>query len=92
MNNPINSEIVIAHSQCLRKAYLLFCTKTKGTPHEYMLILEEEKNANRERYLQKIASNASVQPYIGSLKWGSDFVSNAILIAPLQLSNSMVIE
>ena len=80
MNNPINPEIVVAHSQCLRKAYLLLCTKTKGTPHEYMLILEEEKNANRERYLQKIASKASVQPYNGSLKGGSDFVSNAMLM------------
>ncbi len=80
MNKPINSEIVVAHSQCLRKAYLLLCTKTKGTPHEYMLILEEEKNANRERYLQKVASKASAQPYNGILKGGSDFVSNAMLM------------
>lgn len=46
----ITSEIVAAYTQCKLKAYLLFFGK-KGTPHEYVSILEEETNKNREIYL-----------------------------------------
>ncbi len=51
MHNTITSEIVVAYSQCPRKAFLLLCTDESGIPHEYMRILEEQKKRNQINYL-----------------------------------------
>ena len=39
----ITSEVVVAYSQCPRKAYLLLFSPDKGKPHEYVHILEQEQ-------------------------------------------------
>ncbi|MDJ0719318.1 MAG: IS66 family transposase [Prochloraceae cyanobacterium] len=54
MNNSIiTSEILVAYSQCPRKAFLLLFSKDKGKPHDYPLILEERRQNNRVQYLKK---------------------------------------
>jgi len=60
----ITSEIVVAYSQCPRKAYNLLYTDKQGIPHEYMAILEEEASKNREKHLEKIMrKHSDVAPY-----------------------------
>jgi hypothetical protein len=39
MEPIITPEIVVAYSQCPRKAYNLLFTDKQGIPHEYMAIL-----------------------------------------------------
>lgn len=51
MQNAITSEIVVAYSQCPRKAFLLLCTDVQGMPHEYMRMLEQQKSLNQINYL-----------------------------------------
>jgi len=60
----ITSEIVVAYSQCPRKAYLLLFSPDKGEPHEYIQILEQQQCANQERYLNRLQqTHADLQPY-----------------------------
>ena len=47
---PISNEVVAAYSHCSRKAFLLHCTEERGTPHEYLEMLEECTNVSRSRY------------------------------------------
>lgn len=54
MHNAITSEIVVAYSQCPRKAFLLLCTDEQGMPHEYMRLLEQQKSLNQTNYLSKL--------------------------------------
>ena len=54
MNKIITSEIVVAYSLCPRKAFLLLEGKEKGTPHEYVEILEEQRRQNRDDYLNTL--------------------------------------
>src|SRR5947209_13805591 len=51
MRNTITSEILVAYSQCSRKAFLLLCTDEQGIPHEYLRILEQQKRLNQVNYL-----------------------------------------
>ncbi len=50
----ITSEIVVAHSQCPQKAFLLLCTDGQGTPHEYMHMLEQQKERNQMNYIRAL--------------------------------------
>jgi len=54
MHNTIASEILVAYSQCPRKAFLLLCTDEQGMPHEYMRVLEQQKELNRTNYLRVV--------------------------------------
>lgn len=83
MSKTITSEIVVAYSQCPRKAFLLMCTETPGTPHEYIKILERQRQDNQRKYLDILQKkNPDVQPYSqDALKAGSDFLINARLEA-----------
>ena len=47
---PISNEVVAAYSHCPRKAFLLHCTEERGTPHEYLEMLEKCINGNRTQY------------------------------------------
>ncbi len=49
----ITSEILVAYSQCPRKAFLLLFSEERGTPHDYPLILKEHREQNRAGYLQQ---------------------------------------
>jgi len=81
MSKTITSEILVAYSQCPRKAFLLMCTQTPGTPHEYIKILEQQRQDNQCKYLDNLQKkNPDVQPYSqDALKGGSDFLINASL-------------
>src|SRR5438445_11535543 len=73
MEPIITPEIVVAYSQCPRKAYLLLFSSDKGEPHEYVQILEQQRQAHQERYLNRLQhTHADVQPYsVENLRKGS---------------------
>jgi predicted RecB family nuclease len=77
----ITSEIVVAYSQCPRKAYLLLFSPDKGEPHEYVNILEQQRQENQERYLDHLQhTHTDVQPYsVENLREGSKVLINARL-------------
>ncbi len=54
MRNVITSEIVVAYSQCPRKAFLMLCTDEQGMPHEYMHIIEQQKSLNQTKYMNML--------------------------------------
>ena len=84
MPPAITSEVVIAYSQCPRKAYLLLFSPDKGEPHEYEGILGEKARMNRVAYLTTLqhepprlrAYDAKTIPH------GSDVLIEATLRAP----------
>jgi predicted RecB family nuclease len=55
MESTITSGVVIAYSQCTRKAYLLMFLPEQGEPHEYESILEEKIHINRIACLKKLS-------------------------------------
>src|SRR6266496_484446 len=81
MEPAITSEIVVAYSQCPRKAYLLLFSPDKGEPHEYVQLLEQQRQANQERYIDHLQqTHADVHPYsVENLRKGSQVLSNARL-------------
>src|SRR5215475_3358838 len=81
MESAITSEIVVAYSQCPRKAYLLLFSPDKGEPHEYVQILEQQRCMNQERYIDHLQqTHADVQPYsVENLRKGSQVLINAQL-------------
>src|SRR5215471_6241593 len=81
MESAITSEIVVAYSQCHRKAYLLLFSPDKGEPHEYVQILEQQRCANQERYINHLKqTHTDVEPYsLENLRKGSKVLINAHL-------------
>jgi len=81
MEPAITSDIVVAYSQCPRKAYLLLFSPDKGEPHEYIQILEQQRQANQERYIDHLQPNhTDVHPYSEeNLRKGSKVLINAHL-------------
>ena len=81
MKRTITSEILVSYSQCPRKAYLLLCTNQRGTPNEYMSILQQRKEALQRDYIKKLKQkNPDVQPYsTDSLRNGCELLTNATL-------------
>jgi predicted RecB family nuclease len=77
----ITTDIVVAYSQCPRKAYLLLFSPDKGEPHEYIQILEQQRCENQKRYLDRLQhTHADVQPYsMENLRKGSQVLINAHL-------------
>src|SRR6266704_1121329 len=81
MQPTITSDVVVAYAQCPRKAYLLLFSPDKGEPHEYIQILEQQRQVNQERYLDRLQqTHADVQPYaLENLRKGSKVLINARL-------------
>jgi predicted RecB family nuclease len=81
MEPIITPDIVVAYSQCPRKAYLLLFSPDKGEPHEYAQLLEQQRCENQERYLNCLQdTHADVQPYsLENLRKGSKVLINAQL-------------
>lgn len=77
----ITSEIFVAYSQCQRKAFLLLFTEEKGTPHEYVQIVEQQKRINQARYISTLKQKTDkVEVYDASPQNdNSDFLTEAIL-------------
>src|SRR5258708_5912478 len=60
----IRAEAVSAYSLCPRKAFLLQCTEERGTPHEYLGILEERAKVKRTEYLAVLdRTSTSIHSY-----------------------------
>jgi len=83
MEPVITSEVVVAYSQCPRKAYLLMFSPDNGEPHEYTCILDQERRENQERYIDLLKQkHTDVQPYDAeNLRKGSEILVNAQLRA-----------
>ncbi len=81
MEPTITTDIVVAYAQCPRKAYLLLFSPDKGEPHEYVQILEQQRCANQERYIDHLQqTHADVHPYsLENLRKGSKVLINAHL-------------
>ena len=81
MEPTITADIVVAYSQCPRKAYLLLFSPDKGEPHEYIQILEQQRCTNQERYIDHLQqTHTDVQPYsVENLRKGSKVLINAHL-------------
>ncbi len=79
MEPTITSEVVIAYSQCPRKAYLLMFSPDKGKPHEYVKILEQERRENQTRYVDRLKQKyIDVRPYNAeNLRKGREILANA---------------
>lgn len=83
MSKIITSEILVAYSQCPRKAFLLFCTEEKGTQHEYVSILQKKKNDNQSKYFNSLRKmDFDIQSHnTNNLRDASDFFINSTLKA-----------
>ncbi len=81
MDKIIHSGDLIAYLQCQRKAFLLFCANEKGIPNEYTEVIQKQKIAARDRYIEVLKQSSSdIQSYnTNNLKFGSDFLFNATL-------------
>jgi hypothetical protein len=83
MHNTITSEILVAYSQCPRKAFLLLCTDEPRIPHEYMRILEQQKRLNQINYIYPLKqAPLEVKPQIvNNLHNEADLIIKATLKA-----------
>src|SRR5215813_9787753 len=59
MTTPFTSEVVVAHSRCPRKPYLLLYGGSPGQPHQYSRILDRRGDANRESYLHTVVQESA---------------------------------
>jgi len=50
----LETEAVLAYSQCPRKAYLIHYTKNKGQPNEYLRIIEEKRKFTQNEYIHNL--------------------------------------
>jgi hypothetical protein len=80
-NKAICTHVVAAYSHCPRKAFLLHCTDERGTPHEYLDMLEECRNVGRTRYLAVLhQTSTQIRSYDDSaLSSGIDVLTQANL-------------
>lgn len=82
MATVITDEILVANSQCPRKAYLLMFAEERGQLHEYQQILEQNRFVNRDKHLALIQKNPNAYPYtVENIKKDCDFLVNAQLVA-----------
>ena len=81
MEKVITSEVVVGYSQCPYKAYLLLCTKKRGTQHEYIQILEKQRQIAQHNYIDNLRQeNVDVQLYsLNNLKGNHTYLVNAKL-------------
>ena len=64
MQSTITSDVVVASTQCPRKAYLLLFSPDKGIPHAYTAILAQQRGEHQERYIEGLKqTHADVHPY-----------------------------
>jgi len=81
MKKTITSEILVSYSQCPHKAYLLLCTNEGGTQHEYMQILEKQRQIAQRNYIDNLQQESTdVQPYsFTNLQGSHKYLVNATL-------------
>lgn len=71
----ITPEIVVAYSQCPWKAFLLIRSEDKGTPHEYIRLLEDVAFHNRINYL----NNLKKEHETDDIRIGEDVLTDVTL-------------
>ncbi len=83
MNKPITSEIVVAYAHCPLKGYLLLCTDEIGQQHEYVAILERQRQMNQDHYKTLLAEDhhAITARDQTDLKGGTDYLIGLTLHA-----------
>jgi len=68
MKRTITSKILVSYSQCPRKAYLLLCTNQRGTPNEYMSILQQQKQALQRDYIKELQESSVLRDIISMIE------------------------
>jgi hypothetical protein len=53
----ITSGVIVAYSQCPRKAFLLLCTDENGITPDYVRILEHRRMTNRNKHVHMLKQN-----------------------------------
>jgi predicted RecB family nuclease len=83
MQPKITSDVVVASTQCPRKAYLLLFSPDTGRPHEYTSILAQQRRKHQERYTERLKHTyADVHPYtVEHLRTGRGVLFHARLQA-----------
>ncbi|HEX2241658.1 MAG TPA: TM0106 family RecB-like putative nuclease [Gammaproteobacteria bacterium] len=83
MQPTITSDVMVASTQCTRKAHLLLFSPDKGKPHEYTGILAQQRREHQERYIEGIKhTHADVHPYtVEHLRTGCGMLLHARLQA-----------
>ena len=76
MKTTTTSEVLTAYPECPRKAYLLLYGNEKGTPHEYIQILQQRKDSNERDYINALRrEHPDIRLYdADALQSGSSFV------------------
>ncbi len=83
MKAMITSEMLTAYSHCPRKAYLLLFTDTKGIPHEYECILDQQKSLNQRTHIDALRYAYPDRTFLNGndLSSGRDLIFGATLKA-----------
>src|SRR4029434_1959619 len=84
MQPTITSDVVVAYTQCPRKAYLLLFSIDKGAPHEYVPLIEAKASTNRIAYVRQLKQEKTgVCAYDAeNMARGSDVLIEATLTIP----------
>ena len=61
MSCTVTSDVVVAYSQCPRKALFLLRGEPTGSQHEYERVLADRATANRSQYLAAVLSGRGLQ-------------------------------
>jgi predicted RecB family nuclease len=93
MSKPIAPEIVVAYTQCPRKAFLLLCTNEQGRPHDYPGILAEQQRLSQTQYVDHFKhEHPNATPYDGTLcDGGPGVLLDAVLRAQELEANCAVL-
>ena len=68
MDRIITSEILVAYSQCHRKAYLILCSNEKGIQcPEYIRILKLRQLANQNKHINILQQKNPNIAYSGEI-------------------------
>ena len=87
-NSIITSEILVAYSQCPRKAFLLLFAEDKGASNEYIQILAQRRNKNRIKYIDSLRKSLQIEAYSkNALCMGKNYLFEVNLVSD-QLSAS----
>lgn len=60
----ISSEIVVSYALCPRKAFLIVYAEDKGIPHEYITIIEQQRQQIQSEYINQLSQiHNDIIPY-----------------------------
>lgn len=68
MPKPITPDVIVAHRECPRKAFLLLCTDEEGSPHAYASMLARQQAETRTSFIGRLRQQyPDAKPYAGQL-------------------------